>query len=277
VYNLPPDEQSRTENEPLPSSVRHVDRVLAVSRDGDHVAIRFRSSGVTAGYNPCAAEHLILPNGQQFGPPVWHARPQVGLEFNAWVFNRLLRENCQYNLMSHPMLARLRHQTSVPQPTSDFVQVELWAEGEIQLTARSGLSCTLDRTLRWSWSATERCPTETASQWDRLRVGFRPVRTRAPFDRTIRLSVAQFADGSRIYLDSRGLLHLVSAARDLPEVTLVLSGRNEAEPSGWHSHYGGFGDSRYHLVPHRRDTSKAPRLDNLITAFVRHILCAPSS
>jgi hypothetical protein len=48
---------------------------------------------------------------------------------------------------------------------------------------------------------------------------------RIPVPRGIRYSLrmARFPDGSRAFLDSRGLLHLVSADPTIPEITLVLS------------------------------------------------------
>ena len=53
------------------------------------------------------------------------------------------------------------------------------------------------------------------------RVTFKPVdlADRAGY----RLSVAAWEDGSRAFVDSRGLLHLKSAERSIPEVTIVLS------------------------------------------------------
>jgi hypothetical protein len=45
-----------------------------------------------------------------------------------------------------------------------------------------------------------------------------------------RLSVAKFADGSEVYLDSRGLLHLKSSDRQIPEATFVM---HDEEAAGW--------------------------------------------
>ena len=52
------------------------------------------------------------------------------------------------------------------------------------------------------------------------------------------LKVATWADGSRAFLDSRGLLHLVSADKKLPQLTLTLSERPMA---GWTSDGRTFG------------------------------------
>ncbi|HSI85165.1 MAG TPA: hypothetical protein VK970_15350 [Candidatus Methylacidiphilales bacterium] len=51
-------------------------------------------------------------------------------------------------------------------------------------------------------------------------------------DVSFTLSVAEWEDGSRAFLDSRGLLHLQPARKDLAEVTLVLAER----VAGWTSH-----------------------------------------
>jgi hypothetical protein len=46
------------------------------------------------------------------------------------------------------------------------------------------------------------------------------------------LHCAEFPDGSKAFLDSRGLLHLKSKDSDLPEISLVLS---DVEVAGWTS------------------------------------------
>jgi hypothetical protein len=43
---------------------------------------------------------------------------------------------------------------------------------------------------------------------------------------------ARLPTGSRAFLDSRGLLHLKSGARNLPEISLVLA---DGEVAGWTS------------------------------------------
>jgi hypothetical protein len=53
-----------------------------------------------------------------------------------------------------------------------------------------------------------------------------------PRDTHYALSEAAFADGSRVFLDGRGMLHLKSADRTLAEVTLVL---NDAAVAAWTS------------------------------------------
>lgn len=60
----------------------------------------------------------------------------------------------------------------------------------------------------------------------------------APAGTGYRLSRATWRDGSRAYLDSRGLLHLASSNRSIPELTLVLY---EGTMSGWCAQGGTFG------------------------------------
>jgi hypothetical protein len=57
-----------------------------------------------------------------------------------------------------------------------------------------------------------------------------------------RLSVAAWRDGSRAYLDSRGLLHLKSADPAIPELTLVLT---EGTMAGWCADRGLFGPAYF--------------------------------
>jgi hypothetical protein len=64
------------------------------------------------------------------------------------------------------------------------------------------------------------------------------------------LKVATWEDGSRAFLDSRGLLHLMSADRDLPEITLVLADDGVA---GWSSDGRMWGETYYTGLPERKE------------------------
>jgi hypothetical protein len=68
------------------------------------------------------------------------------------------------------------------------------------------------------------------------------VRASAPPGVLFTLKVATWGDGSRVFLDSRGLLHFVSADKKLPQLTLVLSSRPIA---GWTSDGRTFGWSYF--------------------------------
>jgi hypothetical protein len=64
------------------------------------------------------------------------------------------------------------------------------------------------------------------------------VPTPSPPKTSYRLSVAHSEYGSRVYLDSRGLLHLKSCVPAIPELTLVLT---EGMVAGWCANGGLFG------------------------------------
>ncbi len=80
------------------------------------------------------------------------------------------------------------------------------------------------------------------------------------------LGVATWDDGSRAFLDSRGLLHLISSDANLPEATLVL---NEGAMAGWCS------DGRIFGHPYFVGDTANARPDevyrDVIGAFVRRL------
>ena len=57
----------------------------------------------------------------------------------------------------------------------------------------------------------------------------------------IDLKMARWPDGSRAFLDSRGMLHLKSADPSLPELSLVLSNEKLA---GWSSDGWAYGPAK---------------------------------
>jgi hypothetical protein len=62
------------------------------------------------------------------------------------------------------------------------------------------------------------------------------------------LRTAQWSDGSRAWLDSRGLLHLRSSDAGIPEITFVL---NVSHVAGWCSDGRFFGET-YYIGDHPR-------------------------
>ena len=80
------------------------------------------------------------------------------------------------------------------------------------------------------------------------------------------LSVATWEDGSRAYLDSRGLLHLKSSDRDVPETTMVLS---DGRLSGWCSD-GRFWGLEYAIGEHQPSRSR-DIYESAIRAFVERL------
>lgn len=89
----------------------------------------------------------------------------------------------------------------------------------------------------------------------------------APRDVGYRLKAATWKDGSRIFLDNRGLLHLKSADQAVPETTIVLN--DNAELSGWCSDGRLWGTS-YHLGDHR-SADKNTVFETAILAFIQRL------
>jgi len=88
----------------------------------------------------------------------------------------------------------------------------------------------------------------------------------APPGTGIELAAATWDDGSRALLDSRGLLHLKSASRSIPEVTLVL---HEEELSGWCSDGRVWG--RKYFLGDRPGASKYNVFKTAIEPFARRL------
>jgi hypothetical protein len=88
------------------------------------------------------------------------------------------------------------------------------------------------------------------------------VRVPPPRETRLELWVAKWADGSRIYLDSRGMLHLRSADRTLPEVSLVLT---KADLAGWSSDGNVFGPRQF--IGDGRESTPLP-FNVAINAFI---------
>ena len=109
---------------------------------------------------------------------------------------------------------------------SKFVGVSVNPQGSLVLWTKSGegfrLQIYRDRNGR---IALERWKLAVSN-----RILFK--RCPSPPDTRYTLSVARFPDGSCIYLDSRGLLHLKSSDPSQPEVALVL---HDSEVAGWTS------------------------------------------
>jgi hypothetical protein len=79
------------------------------------------------------------------------------------------------------------------------------------------------------------------------------------------LRVAEWADGSRAYIDSRGMLHLVSSDAGLPQLTLTLTDRAVA---GWISNGQTFGWAHF---LNGSPTSDAAYAMNLLREFTRRL------
>jgi hypothetical protein len=84
------------------------------------------------------------------------------------------------------------------------------------------------------------------------------------------LGVATWPEGSRAFIDSRGLLHLQSSDDSTPEVTLVLS---QHHISGWTSNNYWFGQVEYYSVPTVAPTLAAVEIQmTILKPFVERIV-----
>jgi hypothetical protein len=80
------------------------------------------------------------------------------------------------------------------------------------------------------------------------------------------LRMASWPDGSRAYLDSRGLLHLRSSDADIPEVSLVLA---DAEIAGWCSDGRLWGARDY--IGDRADAEPRQVFEDVIQPFLERL------
>lgn len=108
---------------------------------------------------------------------------------------------------------------------------------------------------------------------NRLRLVYVPKVTdtlnRTPFHRldwpghSIPFRIAHLPNGNTVWLDGRGLMHLMPARSDQPEMTLVL---DENGVSGWMSDGRVFGDS-YYFDDHQPQASVGEVVHQLLTPF----------
>ncbi len=85
------------------------------------------------------------------------------------------------------------------------------------------------------------------------------------------LSRTEWDDGSVAFLDTRGLLHLRSSDRSIPELSIVLANR---ELAGWTSD-GRWWGSDYFVGDHPTSQSREI-FDSIIVPFARKLACRPS-
>lgn len=93
------------------------------------------------------------------------------------------------------------------------------------------------------------------------------VETASPKDAGYDLRVATWKDGSRIFLDSRGLLHLQSSDTTLPEMTLVL---NDSNVAGWSDTQKVWGQDMF-LLPDPQRMSANQAYEEGIDRWIRRI------
>ncbi len=144
-----------------------------------------------------------------------------------------------------------------------FTHIGVDKRGILTLTSRRGVHMAIDYDSPTDRIRLRACG--TVNQPAERRVAFGP--TPAPRNVGYRLAVAAWDDGSRAFLDSRGLLHLKSAdPRRVPETTLAL---NESEVSGWCGD-GRMWGSSYFLGDHT-SADKRSIFENAICAFARQL------
>ena len=198
-----------------------------------------------------------------------------------------VRDNAETNLYGQlsvfdlePEAARL--QSAIPQLRNKFTGVFLSAPSGLHLATRKQRLLSLGmegaRVKRIVWREdplTQHMVEQGWTQpvdWHRRDEEGAELVTSAQFERCdyrftgrFELSMCEFLDGSRIFLDRRGLLHLKSSDRRIPEVSIVLK---EGEASGWCSNGDYFG-SVYFIGKHK---SRARDVYSHIERFVAHII-----
>lgn len=140
-----------------------------------------------------------------------------------------------------------------------YFSISAERDGRLALTSRRGSVWRFDMEPRQS----RLMMLGHAGPAPRLTQPFQP--TAGPPNARFRLRVARWADGSRAWLDSRGLLHLKSSDRTLPDLTLVLA--QDAEVSGWASD-GRVWGLRFHTGRSPEEARPGEELQAEIEAFV---------
>jgi hypothetical protein len=129
------------------------------------------------------------------------------------------------------------------------------------------LTSTKGRVLNLTYTTTEGVPTirlvasETGQNPARVALFHQEV---TPKGIGYTLSQAEWSDGSRVILDSRGLLHFQSADRSIPEFSIVLS---ETQVSGWCADGRRWGAAYFH-GPHAALTPDREIWNELIVPFL---------
>ena len=177
-----------------------------------------------------------VESGELALPILSSAKPQVELEFRSWT---------QHSDDSVELQQRFR---AVPSSAPRFTKATVYASGKIELTLHSGRKYTLDWSLTWTLDYHHTVAVGVQHADTARSAYFHAVGGSSLAGRRFRLQVAEFPDGSQIYVDSRGLLHLVSAVEELPEITLVSPTGHQESLTGWCSDGTWFGDPCFHYA-----------------------------
>ncbi|MCB1094557.1 MAG: hypothetical protein KDN22_03160 [Verrucomicrobiae bacterium] len=129
----------------------------------------------------------------------------------------------------------------IPQIRKNFRGIGISPDGDLTLVTRNSQLLAVQHTVSQGIIRLQHtgCSRESISE-----IPFLPIDS--PFGEHHSLARADFPDGTRAYLDSRGFLHIVPGDPTLPEAVLALK---DGMLSGWFSDGAWFGD-RYFIGDH---------------------------
>ncbi len=232
-----------------------IDGPLALLRDGRIIAPGQKWVWDTPG--PQIKRVLgITPNGHRIAISSWHGSQPASYLIDlctsaGW---KMLTGDPHEALMAPDFY---RSNRRGPTLRHNFQGIYNRGNGELALLSKK------DRVLSFGLSATGEMmliDRGRPAAGDQKPIRFSPAA--GPVGTRYELGVAGWRDGSRAYLDSRGLLHLKSSDSTLPEISLVLS---NGPLAGWSSDFERFGpEFFFESVP----TSDATHFLSLIRAFL---------
>jgi hypothetical protein len=232
--------------------VRRCPRLLALlERDGIDGPIGVRPNGdlyVTATGKLQRVRHElpellevrdIARNGRRFVLESSSA-PAVGARYRAAVVDvDTLRVDHYHDFTPWLVEPALREMVQPKSQRHRFTHIQLDRHGRLGLTTRK-LQC-LSIDYHAATAQIQLVYNPSAGFPTRHGLTFKPVRL--PPEVGFHLSRAVWSDGSEAFLDSRGLLHLRSSDRTVPETTIVL---RDGEVAGWCSD-GRLWGARYYI------------------------------
>ncbi len=124
-----------------------------------------------------------------------------------------------------------------------------------------------NRHMRWKFEVSNDrlfLVTSSSTQKHNLSQEFEPIKQAEP---GYSLRVAKWADGSRLWIDSRGLMHLQSSDQLIPEATFML---NVSGVAVWTSD-GTMHGSPYYIDPSRPSISAEQVRDLILTPFIERL------
>ena len=181
--------------------------------------------------SPCGHQMVLFPRQLEGAPRLRHARKRYFADkFHVIVLPpkapvvtvRPCPWNVKYAFALEPELRRLVRPVALPHR---FQKIGVDRDGRLTLLSRRGRAWMLARRTNRPGVHIMSAPTASVRHLQAFETAAIPPGIK------FKLRVARWADGSRAWLDSRGLLHLKSSDRALPEVTIVLVPRGEVAAS----------------------------------------------